>query len=52
MDVDKLGEIPLDPRIGEGGDTGQPLLLTRPDSAAASAFREVARRLKARGEPE
>jgi ATP-binding protein involved in chromosome partitioning len=48
-DVPLLGEIPLDPRLREGGDTGRPLVVTDPDAPAAQAFTEVARRLSSRG---
>ena len=37
-----LGEVPIDPRIVEGGDRGRPILLHAPDSQAAQAFRELA----------
>jgi ATP-binding protein involved in chromosome partitioning len=37
-----LGEIPIDPRISEGGDAGQPIVRFAPDSPAAAAFRELA----------
>ncbi len=43
-----LGEIPIDPRIAEGGDTGRPILVAAPESEAAQALREVARRMAAR----
>jgi len=42
LGVDFLGEIPIDPRIVEGGDAGKPIVLTHPDSAPAVAFRELA----------
>ncbi len=37
-----LGEIPIDPRIREGGDTGRPLVTAYPDSSAAKQFVAVA----------
>jgi len=40
--VDFLGEIPIDPRIVEGGDAGKPILIEAPDSPAAIAFTEIA----------
>ncbi|MGH2542719.1 MAG: Mrp/NBP35 family ATP-binding protein [Ardenticatenaceae bacterium] len=43
-----LGEIPIDPRIVVGGDTGKPIVVAEPDSPAARALREVARKLAAR----
>jgi ATP-binding protein involved in chromosome partitioning len=49
LGVDFLGEVPIDPRIVEGGDAGRPILVEAPDSPAALAFRhlagKVARRL-------
>ena len=44
-----LGEIPIDPRVVEGGDKGRAILLEAPDSEPARVFRslagEVARKL-------
>ncbi len=37
-----LGEVPIDPRIVEGGDAGQPILVFAPDAPAAEAFRNLA----------
>jgi len=49
LGVDFLGEVPIDPRVVEGGDRGKPIVAFAPDSEAAAAFRrlagEVARRL-------
>jgi ATP-binding protein involved in chromosome partitioning len=41
LGVDFLGEIPIDPRVVEGGDAGRPIVTHAPDSAAAEAFREL-----------
>jgi ATP-binding protein involved in chromosome partitioning len=38
-----LGEIPIDPSVREGGDSGQPLVLDE-DSDTGDAFRDVAAR--------
>ncbi len=43
-----LGEVPIDPRIAEGGDTGTPILVAAPESEAAQALRDVARQVAAR----
>jgi ATP-binding protein involved in chromosome partitioning len=43
-----LGRIPIDPAIRAGGDTGTPLVVADPDSATASAFREIASKVAAR----
>jgi ATP-binding protein involved in chromosome partitioning len=42
LGVDFLGEVPIDPRIVEGGDAGRPILVHAPDSPAAHAFRQLA----------
>jgi ATP-binding protein involved in chromosome partitioning len=42
LGVDFLGEIPIDPQVVEGGDTGKPIVTHAPDSATAAAFRELA----------
>jgi ATP-binding protein involved in chromosome partitioning len=42
LGVDFLGEVPIDPRVVEGGDVGQPILVYAPDSEPARAFRELA----------
>jgi ATP-binding protein involved in chromosome partitioning len=46
--VPLLGNVPIDLRLREGGDNGQPLVLTDPESPAATVLRDVARRLSAR----
>jgi ATP-binding protein involved in chromosome partitioning len=43
-----LGQVPLDPRLREAGDSGRPLVLSEPDSPAARALRGVADRLASR----
>lgn len=45
LGVEFLGEVPIDPRVAEGGDLGRPILLHAPDSAVAKAFRELAGRV-------
>jgi ATP-binding protein involved in chromosome partitioning len=42
LDVPFLGEVPIDPRIVEGGDAGTPIVAQAPDSDAAKAFCELA----------
>jgi ATP-binding protein involved in chromosome partitioning len=50
-DVPVLGRVPFDIRLREGGDNGQPLVLTDPASPAATVLVELADRLghRARG---
>jgi ATP-binding protein involved in chromosome partitioning len=43
--VPMLGQVPLDMRLREGGDTGTPLVLSDPDAPAATVLREIAMRL-------
>jgi ATP-binding protein involved in chromosome partitioning len=54
LGVDFLGEVPIDARIAEGGDKGQPILVYAPDSPAAQSLREfsgkVVRKLAVLGE--
>jgi ATP-binding protein involved in chromosome partitioning len=40
-----VGQIPLIPKIREGGDTGTPIVVSDPDSPAGRAFREAAHEL-------
>jgi ATP-binding protein involved in chromosome partitioning len=46
--VPLLGQIPIDPAVREGGDTGVPVVVGHPQSATAQAFREAARQAAAR----
>jgi len=43
LDTPFLGEIPLDPVIVRGGDSGHPIVLEHPESATAKAFISVAK---------
>ena len=43
-----LGAIPLDANVRVGGDSGAPIVVAYPDSAAALALREIARAVAAR----
>ncbi|MFZ0323929.1 MAG: Mrp/NBP35 family ATP-binding protein [Actinomycetes bacterium] len=43
--VPLLGQVPLDVRLREGGDSGVPLVLSDPDAAASEVLVEVAQRL-------
>jgi ATP-binding protein involved in chromosome partitioning len=47
-DVPLLGQVPIDVRLREGGDSGVPVVLSQPDSAAAVVLRGVARQLSRR----
>ncbi len=48
-DVPVLGEVPIDVRLREGGDTGRPIILTDPAAPAAAALASVADSLTAKG---
>jgi ATP-binding protein involved in chromosome partitioning len=41
LGVDFLGEVPIDPRMAEYGDSGQPITLAAPKSDSARAFAEI-----------
>lgn len=47
MGVPYLGEIPIDPELRAGGDSGVPLVLSAPDSPAARALTSLAQQLAA-----
>ncbi|USX49183.1 Mrp/NBP35 family ATP-binding protein [Lentzea sp. HUAS12] len=47
-EVPLLGQVPLDPRLRENGDTGTPIVQAVPDSAAAKVLTEVATKLSVR----
>jgi ATP-binding protein involved in chromosome partitioning len=46
--VPLLGQVPIDQRVREGGDDGQPVVLAAPESPAAIALQKVADALAAR----
>jgi ATP-binding protein involved in chromosome partitioning len=48
--VPLLGQVPLDTRVREAGDSGTPIVLADPDTPAAKALDEVAARLAVRRE--
>jgi len=45
LGVEFLGEVPIDPRIVEGGDRGKPIVTQEPESEAAKAFERLAERV-------
>jgi len=49
-EVPLLGQIPLDPKVREGGDAGIPIVLSDPQTPAGLALRAVADRLAIRRE--
>ncbi len=44
-EIPVLGQIPLDPRLREGGDNGMPLVLSDPEAPAAQVLSKIATRL-------
>jgi ATP-binding protein involved in chromosome partitioning len=47
-DVPLLGQVPLDPRLRECGDSGKPLLLENPEAPASKALEDIAKQLSTR----
>ena len=47
FDVELLGQLPLDARIRQQTDSGNPTVVADPESIAALAYREAARRMAA-----
>jgi ATP-binding protein involved in chromosome partitioning len=45
LGVPFLGEVPLDPKVVVGGDSGEPIVVSDPQAPAAAAFRELARQV-------
>jgi ATP-binding protein involved in chromosome partitioning len=45
LGVPLVGQIPIEPRLREGGDEGRPIVVREPDSPAARALVEAARRV-------
>jgi ATP-binding protein involved in chromosome partitioning len=46
LDVPLLGQVPLVPDLREGGDVGNPITVSQPESEAAQVFTEMARLLE------
>jgi ATP-binding protein involved in chromosome partitioning len=51
LGVDLLGQVPMDERLRECGDDGEPLIVSQPDSPAAVAIGEIAETLVTRLAP-
>ena len=43
-----LGAVPMEPPVRFGGDTGEPIVVTHPDSESAKMFRSIAEQVAAR----
>lgn len=46
LNVPFLGEVPLDPALRVGGDTGRPLMASNPEAPASKAFEAMATSLR------
>lgn len=42
LGVPFLGEVPIDPKVRQGGDEGKPIVITEPDSPPARIFLDIA----------
>jgi ATP-binding protein involved in chromosome partitioning len=45
FNVPFLGDVPIDPEIRKGGDEGNPIVITQPETSTAKAFMEIADRV-------
>src|SRR5687767_996156 len=45
-----LGQVPLHPKVMEGGDRGEPIVVSDPQSSAARAITAIAERIRTQGE--
>lgn len=46
LGVEFLGEVPIDPKAREGGDTGAPIVLANPDAQISKAFFAIAAKVQ------
>ena len=45
FDIPFLGEIPIDPEIRKGGDYGNPIVLSQPESEVSKSFTNIAEQI-------
>jgi ATP-binding protein involved in chromosome partitioning len=48
LGVPFLGSVPIDPRVRDGGDKGQPIVVIDPDGPASKALQQISRDVAAR----
>jgi ATP-binding protein involved in chromosome partitioning len=48
MQVPFLGKIPMDAEVRVGGDSGKPIVISKPESATAKALTEIAKNVAAK----
>jgi ATP-binding protein involved in chromosome partitioning len=46
--VDYLGSVPMEAEVRVGGDTGDPVVVAHPESDAAAALNDIARKVAAK----
>jgi len=49
LGITLLGQIPLEAKLREGGDIGEPIVVSQPDSEVARAFTALAKTVAAQG---
>jgi ATP-binding protein involved in chromosome partitioning len=49
LGVGLLGQLPFVPAVREGGDTGNPIVVSEPDGEIAAAFRALALKIASQG---
>ncbi|VAW43570.1 Cytosolic Fe-S cluster assembling factor NBP35 / Chromosome (plasmid) partitioning protein ParA [hydrothermal vent metagenome] len=47
-ETEYLGSVPMDANVRIGGDSGQPIVVSHPESSAAKAFVEISQKVAAR----
>ena len=45
LNIDMLGDVPLDPQIAHSCDSGVPLVISHPNSQAAKVYGEIAEKI-------
>jgi ATP-binding protein involved in chromosome partitioning len=43
-----LGQVPIDPEVRVGGDSGEPIVVSKPDSPAAQSLNQIAQEVAAK----
>jgi ATP-binding protein involved in chromosome partitioning len=51
LQVPLLGSIPLDQKICEGGDIGNPIAIAQPNSTVGQVFEQIAAGIMAKFQP-
>ena len=48
MQAPFLGKVPMDPEVRVGGDSGKPIVVSKPESATAKALTDIAQQVAAK----